>query len=173
MTTPRRDGRIGSPFSDWVRTNPRLDSKKFGVCNQDIDWIWHQYLVAEDTIGKREVNHIILIEEKASASDLSNQQRDTMFLVHQALAIADGRKLMTARGDKVMVRFWGYYKLRYSGSCLVCSSELWWNKRPITLETLERVLRFELRPDTLAPLSDRRHHIKRLPLFGDENRSDS
>lgn len=127
----------------------------------DIDWIWHQYRTTKDRIGKREVNHIMLIEEKSNGADLTFSQRDTMFLLHQALRRIDGfknLKLKTVRGDKVRVRFWGCFKLQYEGLCLNDAAWIKWNFHDITIEQLEAVLRFELSPITLMPLSDRRHH---------------
>ncbi len=176
MTAPRRDMRPGTPFSDWVRHNPRLDSKEFGLCNQDVDWIWHQYRTIKDGVGSRTINHVLMIEEKSYSKCLEFSQRDTMYLVHQALSAADNKRFRTARGDRVLVRFWGYFLLRYSGTCLNCATEIWWNKRRVDTTTLESILRFDLDPVALKPYLDssaRRHHIKRLPLFGDENKPNS
>ncbi len=166
MTIKRRDGRTVSGFSEWTRNNPRLDSRRAGVSLMDIDWIWHQYLVEHDHMGKRTVNHILLIEEKSNETDLTFAEKDTMWLIHQALKAADGKKFLTARNDKVIVRFWGYYKLRYDGETLDTTSQIYWNKRQIDLGQLEKILLFKVNPDTLSPRSDRRHHcMKPTPLL--------
>lgn len=167
MTIPRRDARTATAFSEWVRNNPRLDAKAFGLANMDIDWLWHQYLVSTDKIGERAVNHIMLIEEKAGGSDLSFAERDSMLLIDQALKLADssGKKFKTLRGDRLTVRFWGVFKLRYDGTCLRCAKSIEWNKRQIDLPTLEEILLFTRNPQTLKPHSDRRHHTKRYPMF--------
>lgn len=157
---------LETPFRDWCRHNPRLDSVNYGLSNMDIDNIWHRYLDHNDKIGKRTINHILLIEEKSHGADLSFAQRDTMFLIHQALRDADGKKYWTARKDKVIVRFWGYFKLRYDGGTMQNSHNIWWNKKIITLDTLEKILLFELNPLTLQTRDDRRHHAARhFPLL--------
>ncbi len=166
MTSPRRDGKEQTPFSEWVRNNPRLDSRKFGVANQDIDWIWHQWLASCDTIGDRTINHILLIEEKSHGADLSPSERDVMFLIDQVLRKTTTQRLTTLRGDRVNVRIWGYFKLRYSGETILSSNTVWWNKRIITVDQLEEILRFEVDPRTMQPRSDRRHHTPPpQPLF--------
>ena len=171
MTIKRRDGKSQTPFSEWIRNNPCLDSSNGFSC-MDIDWIWHQYLVSGDTIGTRTVNHIMLIEEKTCLADISHAERDSMLILKQALEIADrcGRKFLTARKDKLRVRFWGYFKLRHDGKPFSQHSIIYWNKRKINLDQLEKILQFKLNPRTLISHSDRRHHgPKNLPLFSNES----
>ena len=168
MTTHRRDGKEQTPFAQWVRGNRRLDSKRCGLSWMDIDWIWHRYLSPIDRLGQRTVNHIMLIEEKGHGADLSFAERDTMWILHQAMLYADkcSLKFRTARGDKLAVRFWGYHKLRYDGVDLLDSGVILWDKEAITLRQLEAVLLFDLSPRTLEPRSDRRHHAPgAVPLF--------
>jgi hypothetical protein len=136
---------------------------------QDIDWIWHQYRVSHDKIGKRTVNHIMFIEEKPNSCDLSNAQRDTMYLIHQLCLYADkvnSKKFRTLKGDLVRVRYWGYFKLRYEGIEIKHAKWIEWNNKEIDLNILENILLFNISPRTLQPLSDRRHHpIKSQPLL--------
>jgi len=135
----------------------------------DVDRIWHQYITTADRQGARTVNHIMLIEEKPHNSCCTFAQRDTMMLLNQALRIADdsGKPLETARGDKVRVRFWGYFTVRYSGEDIGCAEHILWDDKPISLDVLEQLLRFEIHPRTFRRRSDRRHHVHGpLPLFG-------
>jgi len=167
MTKRRLDGKEETDFASWVRNNPRLDSVKECVATQDIDYVWHKYNTPKDKIGERRLQHIMLIEEKTHGSDLSDSQRDTMWLIDQALKRLDripNHQFRSAmRGDWVQIRYWGYFKLRYADSL---EDGVEWNRRKISLQTLESILRFEVDPRTLRPRSDRRHHAKRgLPLF--------
>ncbi len=100
----------------------------------------------------------MLIEEKGNGADLSCSQRDVMYLIDQILRTTKTKRLRTLRGDRVHVRVWGYFKLRYSGDSLETSDTIWWNKDKITLDQLEQILQFRLNPRTLQPRSDRRHH---------------
>lgn len=169
MTRIQRDGKPQSPFSEWIRSEPDLDSRKSGVSVMDIDWIWHQYRIKEDKIGKRTINHIMLIEEKPNGKDLEFSQRDTMFLMDQLFKYIDkinNLKWRTVRGEKVSVRYWGYFALRYEGLSLPDATWIKWNKRLIDLDILKKILLFEISPKTLEPYSERRHHpSKENPLL--------
>ncbi len=166
MTNKRRDGKQQTPFSMWCRANPQLDSLQCCLATQDIDWIWHQYKVKTDRVGTREINHILLIEEKSFGADLTISERDVMFQLDQILSRTNTERVMTVRKQWIDVRFWGYFKLRYSGATLPASDTVWWNKTIITLKQLEQILRFEINPRTFAARDDRRHHTPRpLPLF--------
>lgn len=170
MTNIQRDGKPQSSFSQWVRCNSRLDSFYECVTNHDIDWIWHCYLTRNAPKDLRRVQHIMLIEEKSHAADLSDAQRDVMWFIHQALEYVDkigSLKFQSAmKGDKVRVRYWGYHKLRYEGDDIAVADKVWWDNHLIDLEQLENILRFELSPKTLTPIDSRSHHSHRnLPLF--------
>lgn len=173
MTIIQRDGKPQSSFSRWVRANPRLDSSHECVTNHDIDWIWHCYQTRNAPQDLRRVQHIMLIEEKSHAADLTKAQRDVMWFIHQALEYADSKQKMkfqsAMRNDWVRVRYWGYYKLRYDGDDIAVAENVWWNLRLVTLEQLESILRFELNPRTLTQMTSRSHHSpKSLPLFDEQ-----
>jgi hypothetical protein len=161
MTTPRRDGRDVTPSAAWVRANDDLDSIKACVTMHDIDWIWHKYRISEDSIGHRTVSHVMFIEEKSCNCDLTMPQREIMYFLDQVLQPRRTYRLRSPRGERIHVRFWGYFKLRYDGETLPESETIWWNKREIGLDTLTRILRFDLDPRTLAERDDRRHHTAR------------
>jgi hypothetical protein len=167
MTAPRRDGQHLSGFSKWTREEPRIASR-LGYAMLDIDFVWHQWLAREDRIGQRTVNHLMLIEEKSRGKDLQMSQRDTMYLIDQAMTDCDKRRLMvrTIRGDKVRIRWWGYHKLRYAGDAPDTSEWITWDKKPVSLDELVAILRFELNPRNLKPLDDRRHHPPKTIVGG-------
>lgn len=133
----------------------------------DGDWIVQRYLVHSDRMGARAINHVMFIEEKSNGADLTFGQRDLMFILHQLFRWADRKykRFKTVRGDWVRVRWWGYFKLRYSGATIEDSEFILWNKRQITLHELEQLLRFELNPRTLRPRSDRRHHASKTAIL--------
>jgi hypothetical protein len=158
VTTRRRDGPDVTAFAEWVRANPRLDSYRDCVTNHDIDWIWHQYKIADDSYGKRTINHVMFIEEKSRGKDLDKSHREIMFLLDQILRKKQTFRLWNHDHQLIQVRFWGYFKLRYTGATLPESDTILWNKYPIELDTLTEILRFERNPRTLEKRSDRRHH---------------
>lgn len=80
MTRERRDNG-GTPFGDWLRRHPELDSK-FGYDGEDIDgtqrYIWHQY--------KR--GYLRLLEIKCCNASQSFAQADTQSIIDQTLRFA-------------------------------------------------------------------------------------
>lgn len=163
MTIARRDGKPQSSFSRWVQANPSLDSIREGLSLMDIDWIIHQFREPQDTIGKRQINNIMFVEEKSHLADLSPAERDTMYIIEQLCRDADKqrRRFETLRRDKVIVRWFGYHKLQYAGADIAVSPKIIWDKTEVTLATLEEILRFDRNPRTLHKRDDRRHHTSR------------
>jgi len=170
MTAPRRDGQHQTGFAKWVRNVPELDSIREGFSCLDIDWVWHRYMNPSDSIGQRYIQHIMLIEEKSYGAEVGFSQRDTIMLLDQALRHAVGSKGITAknaRGRKVKLRYWGWNTIQYQGNMTSESEWIKWNNRQITMDELIGLLRFELHPQTLAPIDAnmRRHHVPPLDLY--------
>lgn len=174
MTRIRRDAN-DTPFSDWLRCHPELHSVKRAFTANDLDYVVHAYRTPCDRLGTRQVQHIMILEVKSMGADMTDAQRDTFDILDQILRNtvnsprkkADGipaRKCrsLIANGN-VTVRIYGCHKLQMSGSRPDSSRWLVWDKRQIDEPTLLKLLRFELHPDTLAPLSDRRHHALSKP----------
>jgi len=165
LTSPRRDGKHLSGFAEWTRTVRDLDSRDAGVCNTDIDWIWHQYKEPSDNIAdSRRVNHVLFIEEKSRGASQSVAQRDTMKQIHQIFFKKLTRRMFRVtndRGQEIWLKFWGWFTLEYDGSDPQRSNMIRWDGRQITLQELIGILRFDLRPDNLER-HDRRicHHRK-------------
>jgi hypothetical protein len=143
-----------SPFAEWTRGEPRLESTREGLASADIDWIWHRFKIN----GERGKEHIMLIEDKSHWADVSPSQRDTLIKVHQMIPHRRAIPVLNNRGQTVLVRFWGYFKLRYDGDPFERSTRIEWNNKPISIKQLVGILRFEIDPVTLVRMDPRFHH---------------
>jgi hypothetical protein len=164
MTAIRRDGG-GSPFGDWIRNRPELDSIKQRLCVIDRDWWIHQYAAHTDRVGARAVDSIFVLEEKSFCADLSYAQRDTLFLVDQMLRATDFVKIRSYRrlrgpfGEKRIVRCFGVCRLRMIADRPDNSEWMAWNGINIDEMALIEILRFERDPQCPNKhLEYRRHH---------------
>lgn len=162
MTAERRDNQHRSGFLQWIRTVPGLDSREAGIAVMDVDIIWHQYRETQDNNGQRKTNNLMIIEEKSFGADLSFAQRDSMWITHQMLRDSRATFVSNARGQMVWVKYWGYFKLRYSGQNPGASLRIEWNKTLISIKQLIGILRFDLRPDNLTQNDRRRSHHAQL-----------
>lgn len=145
----RRDGKLDTPFSEWVRKNDSLDSKANFLSCTDIDYIWHRF--GEPAYGGMlRTQHIMFIEEKTREAETPKSQADTFHFLNQLFCRAeeklDNEYWSQMRQDKVTVHWWGCHELRYG---LNLSDNLTWDGTPITPQTLEEILRFERNPRTL------------------------
>lgn len=166
MTVHRRHG-TDSPFGAWIRGRSDLDSVRDGITVNDVDWKIHKYKNNVDGLGRRTVHLMMNVEVKAFDQMPSDTQRQTLFFQHQLLNKRQG--LDDAMSDhKRAVWHFGYFVLSMpderpgpdhttvkwcsfsDGGVLV--------PRTITVRALVSVLRFDMRPDTLASLDLRRHH---------------
>lgn len=168
MTTPHRSEAPATPFSAWLRYNPNLDSRtKFLSCHDCDMWV-HRYSVGED--GRR-LNHIMLIEVKTWGKQSERAQVDTLMVVDQLLRFGTRRyvrsvKLKGITGSVRTVWSWGVHTLRMSDGRPDESEWLEWDGKRISVSTLEAIIRFDLRPDTMVKLETRRHHLlPSTPLF--------
>lgn len=169
MTRRRNDGQEDG-FQRWVRNNPDLDSQRHGlsICDSDL-WI-HKYKVHHNHVGCRRVNHIMLVEYKRFGAEKRFAQSDTLGIIDQLLRnnrkgtpkAMDNKpriaKCLSGRKDTVAVKAWGVHFLQMSGDCPATSDTIHWDRKPIDIWMLGKLLRFELNPDTLKPMEDRRHH---------------
>jgi hypothetical protein len=172
-----------SLFSRWIRENADLDSADgYSVSDQDY-WI-HKYKT--DDRG-RDLQLMMMVEIKTLGKELSPAQRDTLSLANQVmrnrrqtptkeLRYQAGHAPLKARsylaGRDVQVRLFGIHVLTFSGLGPSDSTWMTWDRKQINEEQLTRILRFDLDPDTLAPLELRVHHPdpkRGVPrLFNDE-----
>jgi hypothetical protein len=160
-----------------VRSNPGLDSAK-GFTFMDKDIICHRF----KTDHGRSLQYLMMVEVKTRGAQLSDSQRDTIWIIDQLLrnrkdtptkktdrrqveGVVTMVKSFIQRGE-VRARVFGYHVLRLSGDSPDDSAEITWDSRRITLEQLVGLLRFDLDPDNLLPMDNRSHHTKApMPLF--------
>lgn len=164
MTIIRRDG-FESPFSDWIRNEPRLDSIKERLSLTDVDYWIHQYRAKTDKVGDRFIDSIMCVELKTFQRNLPFAQRDTLRIVSavtkQAFRTKDGkvRTIKVDLGNEVRhVRHFGYFMLRLHGDRPDNSEWIEWHGRSVDIDKLVDILRFKINPITLKTRSDRRHH---------------
>lgn len=159
-----------------------LDSRDGIVCC-DMDYIVHRYKTADDG---RDVQCIMFVEVKTRSGEPSASQKDTLLLIDQFLN--NRRNTPTKTNEKktvdsartkafssvarkeVTVRAFGGYVLQFEHTGPDDSSWIRWGpcRTEIDVDTLAKLLRFDLDPDTLMPLDLRRHHKPReIPLFGE------
>jgi hypothetical protein len=158
--------KIGKGFDSWVRANGSLDSVKASLCITDIDFIVHQYRECGDKNGTRLINSMMLIEVKSHGSSMPSAQADTLNKLDQMLRRAPGQnrgsvhEVIDERGNAVQVTYYGLHVLTFSGIGPDDSEEIRWDGKKIEKTELERLLRFELHPDTLRvrDVTARRHH---------------
>lgn len=168
MTTPRRDGGAEeTPFGGWVREQDDLDSISQCLTVNDVDMMFHKYKIHLDGIGPRKIQFMFDLEVKAFDRMPSSDQRQTLFFHHQLLS-KKGPLRDSRNGGKASVWHFGFFVLSMGGAhpgeanpCLNwCrfdgSGRLF--PVPISVHSLKEILRFDIRPDTLEPLSLRRHH---------------
>ena len=156
MTADRRD-RNESPFADWLRGEPRLDSIHARLSVTDCDYWIHQYRSHHDRAGECAIDSILMIELKVNNATPKNAQRDTLRLINQCFrrcfytADMQVRTMMTTiDGEVRKVRCYGNYVLVLSKTrpdepgCVIR-----WNDRQITRRMLTEILAFRRDPNTL------------------------
>jgi hypothetical protein len=158
-------------FSRWVRTREDLHSIRDGVVVSDLDYIVHKY---RTELG-RDFQCFMFIEVKSRKGQPTKSQSDTLLLVDQFLKNrrstptkkgprqATGAPLKAfslAAGKEVTVRAFGGYVLQFEQTGPLDSKWIRWGaqRQEINSDQLAALLRFDLDPDTLAPMDWRSHH---------------
>jgi len=170
-------------FGRWIRQSKKLDSRN-GFAIYDVDYIVHKFKQQNN----REYQLIMLIEVKTRNSDLQPAQRDTLYILNQVI---ENRRSNRHTGQNshnnyhrqsrgplkvwsvmskrmVNLRSFGVFTLRFSGTGPCDSETIYWNKKVIDLETLEKLLAFEIDPDNFLPIEEtlrNRHANRQRNLF--------
>lgn len=168
-------------FGRWIRDNKDLESKS-GFCLVDQDYLVHKF----KTEFGREFQLIMMIEIKTMGAKLTDAQRDTIHCFNQLLR---NRKRTPTKDlewqvEEAVVRTaysymlkrhtnlksFGIHVLTFSHLGPDDSEWIKWDRRLIDIDTLTKLLRFDLDPDTLKPIDLRNHHstkkTKQLRLDG-------
>jgi hypothetical protein len=191
MTTMRRDG-SGTPFGEWLRTNPRLDSINDQMAATDVDMWVHKYSPRAE---RRRTDNILdfldllmLVEVKTFNAELSYSQRDTLEVVDQYMRkpsirknVHTGPRRQTVQLNETRIshlfrtkrpmRWYGVHLLQLSDSRPDSSDVILWDKKQISEERLIGLLRFDFDPAYPERRIDtRRHHVVKsieecLPLL--------
>lgn len=168
MTTSRRDGN-DTPFGHWLRQRPEIDSRHFVA--SDIDWVLHRYRPEVDSVGTREINYMMFLEVKTFGADLNFSQAESLWFQHQLFQQKQGKRNLLMQGGRARRAVWhfGVSVLRMqtdspsSGDIMWCRFDsigtLQW--KLISEHQLIQLFRFDLHPDSLNPMSARRHHKTR------------
>lgn len=129
----------GTPFGVWLRQKQQIDSRRFGLSIQNLDYIIHRY-------SFKSCQAIMLIEEKRFCGKSSFAQKDTHNILHQGLLYANNRPVRTARGVMMPLRYLGYHTLIFEKTN-PDDGLMWWDGQEINQDILFRLLRFELDPN--------------------------
>lgn len=167
MTAPQRNGIAKCDFSEWLRSHPLLDANAAGLSITDADWVVHQFKIHTQHGRSKEIQNMMFIEEKTFGADIGKQsaQRDTISLLAQILrnrtnprqpSLHRVKSMMS--GKLIRLRFFGWHLLQFSHAGPLDSEWIKWDWKPINLDMLVKLLRFELSPITLAPRDERSHH---------------
>jgi len=128
------EGKEFTEFSKWIRKHPRLDSIKFGLSINDLDYIIHKY-------NDHKYIKIQLIEEKRFDAKQKFSQRDSHNIMHQAFKIANGSMISTGRGDKIL-KYFGYHIITFERSNPE-DGKIYLNDKIISKNNLIRFLKFK------------------------------
>jgi hypothetical protein len=174
--TQEREYGQDTPLSAWIRKNPHLDSKIHGLTMNDFDWMVHKYRTHVDNIGTREVQLAFFLEEKVNGALPRESQKEILFFQHQLLN-RRYKLISSIQGKPISVWHFGVYVVSYPGMTIYDTIPLRWFRfddtgylhgTNINLLTFERIMNFDIRPDTLNKLSLRRHHLTRELIIEEE-----
>jgi hypothetical protein len=155
------------PFSDWCRRMgkqgqlPSVASDGCAVVLTDVDMTVHRYMTPVDKIGTRQLQALMEVEVKTRNGNPTRSQLDTYAKKHVTT------RLVTKVGG-VQVFNYGISFLSFSGTSPDDSESIRWGRfnknepniswKTIDEDTLVKLLRFDLHPDSLQKHPFRRHH---------------
>lgn len=129
----------GTQFGKWLREQEALDSKRYRLSLQNLDYVDHRYSVRRN--GQL-VQAIMLLEEKRWMGVSSFAQQDTHSILDQALRYAHGQPVTNKRGVVAPFHYFGYHRLQFENTS-PADGQVFWNGTLIDVEELYHLLRFE------------------------------
>ena len=159
---------IESTFSRWLRANDDLESSAGHVFVDTDLWV-RRYKTA---LG-REFQLLMLVEIKTHGAQLTDAQRDTLYMINQVMRNrreTPTKKLKhqagtspmdvysTMLGRRITLKAFGMHVLTFSRLGPDDSQAMKWDNQPINSNQLRDLLAFDLDPDTLRPMDFRSHH---------------
>lgn len=136
MTATLHNPDTATAFSQWIRAQPLLDSKKAGFSITDVDFVIHQFKPFS-----RNRQRVMLLEEKTNCNDLTKPaQRDTLMLLDYALRAADGSTIPGLYGDRV-IEYYGLHVVVLEHTSPL-DGAIWWDRQQVDVKGLLRRLQF-------------------------------
>jgi hypothetical protein len=171
MTRQRVHG-LDTPFCEWIRSQPTLDSVRHALTVNDCDLILHKYKTVVDRVGSRGLQMLMWVEIKTHSAMPSAEQRQTLFDNHQLLCEKRKRLIDSITGGKRSVWHFGVFVLSLSGTTPDDSNTIRWcrfNDRGdlisnvISRTDLMDILSFAVDPTACKSLgtATRRHHSEK------------
>ena len=145
-----------------MRNNKCLDSVRESIVRFDLDLLLHRYKTTTDGKGTRDIQCMMFIEIKTFMAKISDAQRDTLSLLNQVMRNRKPNihssprrqiKNQICRAYSRMLKkdvtlfLYGGHLLQMDGTCPKSSSLMLWDYKPINIDCLEKLLRFEMNPD--------------------------
>ena len=158
-------------FCRWMREQKELDSQSSGVVRADCDHIVHRYRLP---MYSKDVQAMMIVEVKTHVTFSTEHpiritELDTLHLANQVLfsdcstdLYTDEKWVPNRQPCKaysaysrrwVQVVFYGVHGLYFSGTHPTNSDRIEWDRKQITPMQLVQLLRFDLNPDTLEPMT--------------------
>lgn len=167
MTRPRVYGE-DTPFCAWLRGHDALDSVRDAFTAHDVDLHCHKYKANVDGVGTRDVQLLMMLEIKTRGAMPSREQKETLFFQHQC-QVSKRKRVNSSTGKLTSVWNFGCSLLSLPAERPDDAPHMrWcrfdpkgkgkWTIQEIDEQTLVRILAFDIDPDSLMPLSLRRHH---------------
>lgn len=164
------------PVKAWIRKHEGLDSREQCLCIGDSDLWVQRYGVRRGNRGAdRDVMYLMLVEVKTNGAKVNAAQRDMLVIVNDLLRTvawkdhrADGKFELGHRqnarlvysviaGKKIQLLCYGVHRLTLPGATPDDSDWFQWDFNTLPIGELEKILRFDVNPDSLKPMEHRSH----------------
>ena len=169
MTAPLRNG-TETPFSEWLRKHPDIDSKDDFINVTDVDYLFQRYEqeVPDPIRGTRKLQLAMWVELKTHNAPVPFAQRELLYFHDQLLnTMGNSRKIQRISGDRVAVWHFGVKILVLPEEHPGQSRYFKWGQfeedgtityKEIRTCSLPFLLNFQIRPDNFKKTRLTQHH---------------